>query len=174
MSEIRIPRVGPGATPGEALPGPVTVAGVLCRDYPAVVAALQAEIDRERGTRLRIAGERDEARSDYGRLRAALLEGGQSDAAVRRRCLAIIATAGTLPAAQPAPGLAAATAKLTAVARLTEDMHQQAQLIAPASNGPDDMPDMPDQIRAEVLHEYAARIRQLLGPEIVSAALEGQ
>ncbi len=42
---------------------PVTVAGVLCRDYPSVVAAMQAEVDRERTMRLHLAGERDVART---------------------------------------------------------------------------------------------------------------
>lgn len=80
---------------------PVTVAGVLCGDYPSLVAAMQAEIDRERTQRLHLAAGRDEARSDFSRLRAVLLEGGQSDAAVRRRCLAIIVTAGTPPVDVP-------------------------------------------------------------------------
>ena len=63
--------------------------------YRDEITRLQAEIDRERAARLHLAGERDEARSDFRRLRSALLEGGQSDAAVRKRCLAIIQTAGT-------------------------------------------------------------------------------
>jgi hypothetical protein len=47
---------------------PVTVAGVAYRDYPSLAAAMQAEIDRERTTRLHRTGERDEARSDLVRM----------------------------------------------------------------------------------------------------------
>jgi hypothetical protein len=52
--------------------------------------------------------------------------------------------------------------QLDAMAGLSTEMHAEAQTIAPASSEPDGMPDMADQIRAQVLHEYAARIRQLL------------
>jgi uncharacterized protein (DUF2267 family) len=87
--------------PAPELPEPVAVAGVLCHDYPSVVTAMQAEIDRERVTRLHLAGERDEARSDYSRLRRVLLDEGLSDTVARRRCLAVIATAGTPPVDVP-------------------------------------------------------------------------
>lgn len=69
--------------------------------YRDEVSRILAEIDRERTTRLHLAAGRDEARSDFSRLRRVLLEGGQSDAAVRKRCLAIIATAGTPPVDVP-------------------------------------------------------------------------
>lgn len=65
------------------------------------LAKLRADFEAERGLRLRLAGERDEARSDFSRLRRVLLEGGQSDAAARKRCLAIVQTAGTLPVDAP-------------------------------------------------------------------------
>lgn len=87
------------AAPG--LAEPVTVAGVLYADYPSLVAAMQAEIDRERTERLHLAAGRDEARSDYSRLRSVLLDDSRPDASARRRCLAIIATAGTPPVGMP-------------------------------------------------------------------------
>lgn len=62
---------------------------------------VMAELDRERAWRLRLAGECDEARSDCSRLRAVILDGGQPDAVVRRRCLAILGAAGTLPTGTP-------------------------------------------------------------------------
>jgi hypothetical protein len=68
-------------------------------------AGARSVIAGEGRARLLLAGERDEARSDFSRLRAALLEGGQSDTAVRKRCLAILATAGTVPVDAP-PDLA--------------------------------------------------------------------
>jgi len=49
------------------------------------------------------------------------------------------------------------------LAALADEMYAQAQLIAPASTEPDGMPDMADQIRAEVLHEYAGKIRAAIG-----------
>jgi hypothetical protein len=63
----------------------------------ALDAARTAEETR---WRLRLAGERDEARSDYRRL-CAVLAGSQSDAAARKHCLAIIETAGTPSTAAP-------------------------------------------------------------------------
>ncbi len=56
------------------------------------------------------------------------------------------------------------TAAFGRLAALADEMHDQAQLIAPHSTAPDELPDMADQIRAEVLTETAGRIR---------AAMEG-
>lgn len=94
-------REGSAVKATHGLAEPVTVAGVLCTDYPSVVAAMQAEIDRERTEGLHLAAGRDEARSDFSRLRSVLLDDSRSDAAARRRCLAIIATAGTPPVGVP-------------------------------------------------------------------------
>jgi hypothetical protein len=59
----------------------------------------------------------------------------------------------------------AATAPLREqLAAIAAEMEDQAQLIAPHSSAPGEMPDMADQIRAEVLTETAGRIR---------AAMEG-
>jgi hypothetical protein len=44
---------------------------------------------------------------------------------------------------------------------LATEMHAEADRIAPTGF----VPDYTSTIRAQVLHEYAARIRQLLGPE---------
>ena len=97
------PHPGDSTEPKAApeLAEPVTVAGVPYGDYPSLVLAMQAEIDRERTMRLHLAGGRDEARSDFSRLRRAILDSGYSDAAARRRCLAIIKTAGTPPVDVP-------------------------------------------------------------------------
>lgn len=46
-----------------------------------------------------------------------------------------------------------------AMAQLADEMFAEAQVIASAPGQPDEMPDMADQIRAEVLHETASRIR---------------
>jgi hypothetical protein len=61
----------------------------------------QRALDDDRDERLHLAAGRDEARSDYSRLRAAVLDDDQSDASVRRRCLEIIKTAGTPPVDAP-------------------------------------------------------------------------
>jgi hypothetical protein len=80
---------------------PALVAGVAYSDYPSLVAAMQAEIDRERTMRLHLAGGQGEARSDFSRLRRVLLDDGLSDTVARKRCLAVIATAGTPPVDVP-------------------------------------------------------------------------
>lgn len=63
-----------------------------------------------------------------------------------------------------------ARAKLAAVAELTAGMHAEADKIAP----PGSEPDPEDTAAAQVLHEYASRIRQALGADVVREALEGQ
>lgn len=53
--------------------------------------------------------------------------------------------------------------ELAAMAQLADEMFAEAQMIAPAYGEPDGMPDMADQIRAEVLHETSGRIRAVAG-----------
>lgn len=58
----------------------MTVAGVLCRDYPSVVAAMSAEVDRRRFVFLRVEAERDQLREAHERQRLELLQ-AQGEAA---------------------------------------------------------------------------------------------
>lgn len=50
-----------------------------------------------------------------------------------------------------------------AITQLADEMFAEAMAIAPASSEPDGMPDMADEIRAELLCAYSGRIRALTG-----------
>ena len=52
--------------PAPELADPVAVEGVLCRDYPAVVAAMQATLDRRQVVVLRVIDERDDLCEQLG------------------------------------------------------------------------------------------------------------
>lgn len=81
------------------------------------------------------------------------------------------ATAWTHPAvnaARPDWKAAAAAAIAADPARaalsgMASTMYAEAQAIAPATGRPDELPDLADQVRSEVLHQYAGRILALLG-----------
>lgn len=51
------------------------------------------------------------------------------------------------------------------ITALATEMHAEADRITPHSSQPDELPGMADVIRAQALHECAASIRQILGPE---------
>lgn len=126
----------PGRQPhgADELAEPVTVAAVAYRDYPSLVAAMQAEIDRERTARLHMAGERDEARSDMGRTRRVILASGKTHQWKIQQLLAI---AGEIPAdeqEQPAPELAAAMAESRHYREGLQKLHDDLMRSAAATN----------------------------------------